>query len=105
MTEFSVHLELRQERTVTVTAETREQAVKEAVEQYPDFKPENIEHGGESFFVIGPCESCGATIFEDEDFGADDDGVYLCAECMKREMQPNTLVQPRREAASAATQS
>ena len=103
MTEFSVHLELRQERTVTVTAETREQAVKEAVAQYPDFKPEKIWHDGDSFFVIDPCESCGATIFEDEDFGADDEGAYLCEECVKREMQPNTVINARPEAHEEAT--
>lgn len=82
MTEFLVYLELRQVRAVKVTAETREQAVKEAVKRYPDFTPENIQHGDELFYVIGPCESCGATIFEDEIFGADDEGVHLCAKCM-----------------------
>ena len=82
MAEFLVHLELRLVRAVKVTAETREQAIKKVVGQYPDYTPENIEHDGESFYVIGPCESCGATIFEDEIFGADDEGVHLCAECM-----------------------
>ena len=82
MAEFLVHLELRLVRAVKVTAETREQAIKKAVGQYPDYTPKNIEHDGESFFVIGPCESCGATIFEDECFGADDEGVHLCAKCM-----------------------
>lgn len=33
--------------------------------------------------VYGFCESCGNPIFEGEEYGADDDGVAVCQNCME----------------------
>jgi hypothetical protein len=44
------------------------------------------EETGESFEVLGSCESCGTPIFDREPYGVDlESSVYICHQCVAKE--------------------
>lgn len=64
----------------------RHEAVRAFRESHPDVPVDEVEgDDGEVYDVVAICEACGRAIFDDEDYGTDEDrSVYLHRECAEK---------------------
>lgn len=80
---FDVEMERVERATVTITAANRSDAVKTALAAKPGFAVLSAgTQDDDGIDVAGECEGCHVIIFEDEYYGCDEDGVYVCTACM-----------------------
>lgn len=84
---YEIHLTKSEAKTIEVFAENPRAALKLAREAYPDFNAHNAteligeDEVGESFEVIGGCESCEQLIFDGEPSIVDEEGIRFCSGC------------------------
>lgn len=95
MKKFIIGMSQRLWAEVEVQASDRDAAVRLAVEQRPGMQVEDVaefdlaedpdEAPGLEHAYIGGCEACPRSVWEGQDYGADEDGVYLCPVCLAQE--------------------
>jgi hypothetical protein len=85
---YEIELYKNELKTVEVLAESPTDAIKKAKDLNPDFKAEcateilGEDETGKCFAVIAHCEGCERAIFDGENYGSDEEGVNICANCL-----------------------
>lgn len=63
----------------TIEADSEKEAIKIFIERYKNIP---IEIAGKK--VVIKCEKCNNIILDNEDFGYNSDGTYICENCIKK---------------------
>ncbi len=82
---YEIDLYRSESRTVTVEANSPDEAVQKCKKEHPGWQYETAnEMDGENVVathdIAGTCENCAATVFFGDDHGSDGT-VYLCKKC------------------------
>lgn len=75
----------RRSEFIVIEASSLRDAVDKVLKENPDVKARSVDslETDEGADVIAMCEACGTAILTGETYCSDEDGIYLCQECMK----------------------